>query len=77
MIVAADSEDAPAGSGKASGPRERRLSIDLSQIDLDALDRWIAAQPEPRPSRADAIRMLLVDALKAADSGLTGRGSAD
>ncbi len=27
--------------------------------DVDALDAWIAAQPEPRPSRPEAIRLAL------------------
>ncbi len=26
---------------------------------LDAMDTWIAAQPEPRPSRPEAIRLAL------------------
>jgi hypothetical protein len=30
---------------------------------LDALDAWTAAQPEPRPSRPEAIRRLLAEAL--------------
>lgn len=35
---------------------------------LDALDAWIAAQPEPRPSRSEAIRLILSQALgKTAD----------
>jgi Arc/MetJ-type ribon-helix-helix transcriptional regulator len=34
------------------------------------IDEWIAAQPEPRPSRSEAIRRLLADALgKPADAG--------
>jgi len=28
-----------------------------------SLDAWIAAQPEPRPSRSEAIRRLLAEAL--------------
>jgi len=28
---------------------------------LDAMDAWIAAQPEPRPSRPEAIRLALKD----------------
>jgi hypothetical protein len=35
----------------------------LSRSALDALDAWIAAQPEPRPSRPEAIRRLLGEAL--------------
>jgi hypothetical protein len=35
-----------------------------------ALDAWIAAQPKPRPSRSEAIRRLLAEALgKPADAG--------
>jgi hypothetical protein len=35
-----------------------------------AIDAWIAAQPEPRPSRPEAIRRLLAEALeKPADAG--------
>jgi Arc/MetJ-type ribon-helix-helix transcriptional regulator len=40
-----------------------RLSEDLSR----RIDAWIAAQPEPRPSRPEAIRRLLVEALGRAD----------
>lgn len=29
--------------------------------DVAALDAWIAAQPEPRPSRPEAIRLALKD----------------
>jgi Arc/MetJ-type ribon-helix-helix transcriptional regulator len=36
-----------------------RLSEDLSR----RIDAWITAQPEPRPSRPDAIRRLLAEAL--------------
>jgi ribosome-binding protein aMBF1 (putative translation factor) len=44
--------------------RSARLSEDLSR----RIDAWIAAQPEPRPSRSDAIRRILSQALgKTAD----------
>jgi hypothetical protein len=37
---------------------------------LDALDAWIAAHPEPRPSRPEAIRRILSQALgNLADAG--------
>jgi len=37
---------------------------------LDALDAWIAAQPTPRPSRPEAIRRLISEALgKITDAG--------
>jgi hypothetical protein len=45
---------------------ESRLSIDLSK----RIDAWIAAQPEPRPTRPEAIRRLLDEALgKPIDAG--------
>jgi hypothetical protein len=45
---------------------ESRLSEDLSR----RIDAWIAAHPEPRPSRPEAIRRLLNVALgKPADTG--------
>ena len=34
-----------------------------------SLDAWIAAQPEPRPSRSEAIRRILSQALGTADAG--------
>jgi Arc/MetJ-type ribon-helix-helix transcriptional regulator len=37
--------------------RSARLSEDLSR----QIDAWIAAQPEPRPSRSEAIRFALHD----------------
>ncbi len=31
----------------------------------DALDGWIAAEPEPQPSRSEAVRRALADHLRA------------
>jgi len=42
---------------------ESRLSEDLSR----RIDAWIAAQPEPRPTRPEAIRRLLAEALGRVD----------
>jgi hypothetical protein len=36
---------------------------------LAQLDAWIARQPEPRPSRPEAIRRLLADAASGGDAG--------
>ena len=45
---------------------ESSLSEDLSR----RIDAWIAAQPEPRPTRPEAICRLLAEALgKADDAG--------
>jgi hypothetical protein len=38
------------------------VNIRLERRALDALDAWIASQPEPRPSRPEAIRRLLAEA---------------
>jgi hypothetical protein len=39
------------------------VHVRLTRSAVDALDDWIAAQPEPRPSRPEAIRRLLAEAL--------------
>jgi hypothetical protein len=47
-------------------PQHFRMPIALSR----AVDAWIAVQPEPQPSRPEAIRRLLAEALmKPADAG--------
>ena len=33
----------------------------ITQPELGAMDRWIAEQPDPKPSRADALRLALHD----------------
>ena len=39
------------------------VRVRLRQSAIDALDAWIAAQTKPRPSRPEAIRRLLAEAL--------------
>ena len=39
------------------------LIMMLDPIELRALDAWIADQPEPKPTRPEAIRRLLAEAL--------------
>jgi len=39
------------------------VTVRLSPGALDALDGWIATQPEPRPSRPEAIRRILAQAV--------------
>ena len=48
----------PKGTGALIGVR-------LQPPDLATLDRWIAAQPDPKPTRPEAIRRLLTAALEA------------
>jgi Arc/MetJ-type ribon-helix-helix transcriptional regulator len=46
------------------------ISVRLPPSDLASLDAWISARPEPRPSRPEAIRRLLAEALgKGVDAG--------
>jgi len=47
-------------------PKTEIEPIDPSRLREDVrigIDAWIAAQPEPRPSRSEAIRHLLAEAL--------------
>jgi hypothetical protein len=39
------------------------LIMMLDPIELSALDAWITGQPEPKPTRPEAIRRLLAEAL--------------
>jgi hypothetical protein len=54
-------------TGKSRRGRPRVDSEDVSarmeRGMLDAVDAWIAAQPEPRPGRSEAIRRLVAEAL--------------
>jgi cytochrome c553 len=46
------------------------VMVRLPPSAIASLDAWIAAQPEPRPSRPEAIRRLLAQALgKGVDAG--------
>lgn len=46
-----------------SEPAEATVAVRLSPADVAALDAWIADQNGPKPSRAEAIRRLLNQAL--------------
>ena len=58
-------------AGKAAAHKTREIvastdppiTLDLDPIELGALDLWIADQPDPKPSRNDAVRMLLKQVL--------------
>ncbi len=52
---------APTGKGTLVGVR-------LQPADLEALDTWIAGQPEPRPSRPQAVRRLIERGLVAEEN---------
>lgn len=43
-----------------------QVQVRMHPPDLAALDGWIAGRPEPKPTRPEAIRILMRSALKAA-----------
>ena len=45
------------------------LTVRVHRNQLAAIDAWIATQPEPRPTRPEAIRRLVEQALGAGDAG--------
>jgi hypothetical protein len=47
----------------AEGDRVETVTIRLSERDAAALDAWIEDQSRPKPSRAEAIRRLMNQAL--------------
>lgn len=59
-------------------PNKSRSKVDSEVVQarlerplLDALDAWTAAQPEPKPTRDEAIRRLVAEALGKAGGGET------
>ncbi|HEV3192671.1 MAG TPA: hypothetical protein VGY54_19320 [Polyangiaceae bacterium] len=42
---------------------EPPIVLHLGKSELGALDLWIAEQPEPKPSRSEAVHMLINQAL--------------
>jgi hypothetical protein len=49
------------------GERHPEVTVRLEPETVDALDVWIAAQREPRPTRPEAIQRILAKALAQAD----------
>jgi hypothetical protein len=43
--------------------REQIVELTLSRDEMAALDAWIARHPDPKPSRADGAREVLIGAL--------------
>jgi hypothetical protein len=60
----------PSSAARKSSPEEAgetSITVRLSRTDVGALDRWIAAQNGPKPSRAEAVRRILNQGLGAFD----------
>jgi hypothetical protein len=51
------------GRGRPKTGIGRTIGLRLYTDEEAALDAWIARQPEPKPSRPEAIRRILRDAL--------------
>jgi hypothetical protein len=60
----------PAPTGKGT-----QLGLRLQPPTLSQLDAWISAQPEPRPSRPEAVRLLLQRGLQPEQAGETLRAA--
>ena len=58
QTVLAKKKRGPAPTGKG-----QQIVVRMHDPQLAALDAFVAAQPEPRPSRPEAIRYLLQDSL--------------
>jgi hypothetical protein len=65
-------EDLMRAAGKAVARTARNrapvtpppIVLQLDDAELSALDAWIAARPEPRPTRAQAVKLILARVLK-------------
>jgi hypothetical protein len=55
--------------GRAATGKGTPIEVRVSPQELSHLDAWIAAQPEPRPSRPEAIRRILAKVVVGADAG--------
>jgi metal-responsive CopG/Arc/MetJ family transcriptional regulator len=51
---------------KTGRPRvdSEAVNVRLEREMLDTIDAWIAAQPDPKPTRPEAIRRILSEALE-------------
>jgi hypothetical protein len=47
----------------------QEVRVQVGRDLLDRLDAWVAAQPEPRPSRSEAILRILSQALGGTEAG--------
>jgi hypothetical protein len=70
-------EDIPKRRGpKPSGGRKLGIMVRLPPEHVAILDRWIAAQPDPKPSRPEAIRRLMEKGLGEHTGSTVPEGSA-
>ena len=59
-----DTESGAPKKGRAMRARNPAgLDVRMSPDELNSLDAWISTQPAPRPTRAEAIRRIVKDAL--------------
>lgn len=65
-LAKCDGVDARSNPRQASGPAlpSCQFVVRLKLSDTGALDAWIAKQPDPKPSREEAIRRLIIERVK-------------
>ena len=60
----------PRKRGRLVTRQGRAIVVRMHEADLDVLDAWIAAQPDPKPSRPEAIRRLALGVLRLSALGV-------
>lgn len=58
--------DQPAKPKPTPKPGNRAVQVRLAPTQVKQLDKWIARQPDPKPTREEALRAILRTALRAA-----------
>ena len=56
--------------GRPATGRGTLIGVRLQLSNLSTLDSWISGQPDPKPSRPEAIRRLVEKALEAGDGSI-------
>jgi hypothetical protein len=65
-----NTEGGASKGGRAKRPRDpAQFDVRMSPDELKSLDAWITTQPAPRPTRAEAIRRIVKEALARAVRG--------
>ena len=56
-------------AGRGATARSKSITVRMHDGELDAVDAWIAGQPDPKPKRPEAIRILVRAAVNEPGSG--------
>ncbi len=55
--------------GRGATARSKSITVRMHDGELDAVDAWIAGQPDPKPKRPEAIRILVRAAVSEPSAG--------